>query len=89
MKSTGIKIANRGEWLNSSRKWHISRKDYLKIRIKVYIGKKKNPVFLEVTSEVREKNVKEISRYASENNNLKGILEDGMYDSNNNFKMPI
>jgi hypothetical protein len=62
------------------------QKGYLKIHIKVDIEKKKNPVFLEVTSKVREKNVKEISRYASENNNLKGILEDGMYDSNNNFR---
>lgn len=53
------------------------QKGYLKIHIKVDIEK---------NGTVREKNVKEISRYASENNNLKGILEDGMYDSNNNFR---
>jgi hypothetical protein len=43
---------------------------------------------LEVTSEeVHDgKMLKKLVDNASENNNLKGILADGMYDSNNNFR---
>ena len=36
------------------------------------------------------KMLKKLVDNASENNNLKGILADGMYDSNNkNFRYPI
>ena len=67
-------------------KWHI-RKGYLKIHIAVDI-KKKRILSLEVTSEeVHDgRMLKNLVDNASENNNLKGILADGMYDSNNNFR---
>ncbi len=67
-------------------KWHV-RKGYLKIHIAVDIEKKRI-VSLEVTSEeVHDgKMLKKLVDNASENNNLKGILADGMYDSNNNFR---
>lgn len=84
LDSTGIKVANRGEWMHH--KWHV-RKGYLKIHIAVDIEKKRI-VSLEVTSEeVHDgKMLKKLVDNASENNNLKGILADGMYDSNNNFR---
>ena len=43
---------------------------------------------MEVTSEeVHDgKMLKNLVDNASENNNLKGIVADGMYDSNNNFR---
>lgn len=47
LDSTGIKVANRGEWMRY--KWHV-RKGYLKIHVAVDI-KKKKIVSLEVTSE--------------------------------------
>jgi DDE family transposase len=64
-------------------KWHI-RKGYLKIHIAVDI-KKKRILSLEVTSEeVHDgKILKKLVDNASANN-LKGILADGMYDSNKN-----
>ncbi|HET8689633.1 MAG TPA: IS5 family transposase, partial [Methanosarcina sp.] len=84
LDSTGIKVANRGEWMRH--KWHV-RKGYLKIHVAVDI-KKKRILSLEVTSEeVHDgKILKKLVDDASENNNLKGILADGMYDSNNNFR---
>src|SRR3954453_17420021 len=86
LDSTGIKVANRGEWMRD--KWHV-RKGYLKIHIAVDI-KKKRILSLEVTSEeVHDdgKVLKKLVDSASENNNLKGILADGMYyDSNKNFR---
>ena len=84
LDSTGIKVANRGEWMHH--KWHV-RKGYLKIHIAVDI-KKKRILSLEVTSEeVHDgKMLKKLVDNASENNNVKGILADGMYDSNNNFR---
>ena len=42
LDSTGIKVANRGEWIRH--KWHV-RKGYLKIHVAVDIKKKKNHVF--------------------------------------------
>jgi hypothetical protein len=84
LDSTGIKVANRGEWMRH--KWHV-RKVYLKIHVAVDI-KKKRILSLEVTSEeVHDgKMLKKLVDNASENNNLKGVLADGMYDSNNNFR---
>ena len=43
---------------------------------------------MEVTSEEVHygKMLKNLVDNASENNNLKGIVADGMYDSNNNFR---
>ena len=42
LDSTGIKVANRGEWMRH--KWHV-RKGYLKIHVAVDIKREKNPVF--------------------------------------------
>src|SRR5215831_12951401 len=82
--STGIKVANRGEWMRH--KWHV-RKGYLKIHVAVDI-KKKRILSLEVTSEeVHDgKILKKLVDDASENNKVKRVLADGMYDSNNNFR---
>jgi hypothetical protein len=71
-------------------KWHVVRKGYLKIHIPGDI-KKKRILSLEVTSEEvhddGEVLRKKLVDSASENNNLKGILADGMYDSSNkNFR---
>ena len=82
--STGIKVANRGEWMRH--KWHV-RRGYLKIHVAVDI-KNKKIISLEVTSEeVHDgKMLKKLVDTASENNNVKGALADGMYDSNKNFR---
>src|SRR5919106_3661762 len=84
LDSTGIKVANRGEWVRY--KWHVKR-GYLKIHVAVDI-KKKKILSLEVTSEeVHDgKMLKKLVDNASENNDVKGVLADGMYDSNNNFR---
>ena len=87
LDSTGIEVANRGEWIRH--KWHV-RKGYLKIHVAVDIKKRKRILSLEVTSEEVHHDdgriLKKLVDNASENNNLKGILADGMYDSNNNFR---
>jgi len=82
--STGIKVANRGEWMRH--KWHV-RRGYLKIHVAVDI-KNKKIISLEVTSEeVHDgKMLKKLVDAASESNNVKGALADGMYDSNKNFR---
>src|SRR5919112_4362997 len=84
LDSTGIKVANRGEWMRH--KWHV-RKGYLKIHVAVDI-KKKRILSLEITSEeVHDgKMLKKLVDNASENNEVKRALADGMYDSNNNFR---
>jgi IS5 family transposase len=84
LDSTGIKVANRGEWMRH--KWHV-RKGYLKIHITVDI-KNKRILSLEVTSEEIHdgKILKKLVDDASENNKIKRVLADGMYDSNKNFR---
>jgi IS5 family transposase len=84
LDSTGIKVANRGEWMRH--KWHV-RKGYLKIHVAVDI-KNKKIISLKVTSEeVHDgKMLNKLVDNASENNHVKGILADGMYDSNINFR---
>ena len=88
LDSTGIKVANRGEWMRH--KWHV-RKGYLKIHVAVDI-KRKRILSLEVTSEevhdgkMLSKLVDNASSSAAGGNHVKGILADGMYDSNNNFR---
>jgi hypothetical protein len=84
LDSTGIKVANRGEWMRH--KWHV-RRGYLKIHVAVNI-KNKKIISLEVTSEeVHDgKMLKKLIDNASANNNVKGALADGMYDSNKNFR---
>ena len=84
LDSTGIKVANRGEWMRH--KWHV-RKGYLKIHVAVDIRKKKI-VSLEVTSEeVHDTRVlKRLVNHALENNDVKCVLADGAYDSKENFR---
>jgi hypothetical protein len=76
LDSTGIKVANRGEWMRH--KWHV-RKGYLKIHVSVDI-KKKRILSLEVTSEeVHDgKMLKKLVDNASKNNNVKRVLADGI-----------
>jgi hypothetical protein len=71
-------------------KWHI-RKGYLKIHVvAVDIKKKKRILSLDVTSEEVHDDGKMLLKMlvdsASENNHVKCILADGMYDSNKNFR---
>ena len=84
LDSTGIKVANRGEWIRH--KWNV-RTGYLKIHVAVDIRKKKI-VSMEVTSEEvhDDKVLKKLIDNASENNKVKRVLADGMYDSNKNFR---
>jgi hypothetical protein len=83
LDSTGLKVANR-ELMRH--KWHV-RKGYLKIHVAVDI-KKKRILSLEVTSEEIHdgKILKKLVDDASENNKIKRVLADGMYDSNKNFR---
>ena len=72
-------------------KWHVRKKGYLKIHVAAVDIKKKRILSLEVTSEEVHDDGKmmlnKLVDSASENNNLKGILADGMYyDSNRNFR---
>jgi DDE family transposase len=78
-QTQGVVIANYETYL--------IRKGYLKIHIAVDI-KKKRILSLEVSSEEVHDGgmLKNLIDNASENNNLKGIVADGMYDSNNNFR---
>ena len=85
LDSTGIKVANRGEWMRH--KWHVKR-GYLKIHVAVDI-KKKKIVSLEVTSEeVHDSKmlIKKMVDNASKNNVVKRVLADGTYDSKTNFQ---
>ncbi len=77
LDSTGIKVANRGEWMRH--KWHV-RRGYLKIHVAVDIRKKK-VVSMEVTSEeVHDSKVlKKLVKGASENNDVSRVLADGAY----------
>ena len=84
LHSTGIKITNRGEWL--PHKWNV-RKGYLKIHVAVDI-KEKKIVSLEVTSEEIHDDgsrLKNLVDNALENNTLKTVIADGVYDSKQNF----
>ncbi len=84
LDSTGIKVANRGEWMRH--KWHV-RRGYLKIHVAVDI-KKKKIVSLKVTSEEvhDSKMLKELVDNASENNDVKRVLADSVYDTKTNFQ---
>jgi IS5 family transposase len=87
LDSTGIKVANRGEWIRH--KWHV-RKGYLKIHVAVDI-KNKKIISVEVTSEEVHHDGMMLSKLvdnasSSGDNHVKGVLADGMYDSNKNFR---
>ena len=84
LDSTGLKVANRGEWMRH--KWHV-RKGYLKIHITVDIKKKRILSLVVTSEEVHDgKILKKLVDNASENNKVKRVLADGMYDSNKNFR---
>ena len=75
LDSTGIKVANRGEWMRH--KWHV-RKGYLKIHVAVDI-KKKRIASLEVTSEEVHDDkmlMKLVDDASSRGNHVKGILAE-------------
>ena len=72
-------------------KWYV-RKGYLKIHIAVDVKRKRILSLVVTSEEVHDgKILKKLVDNASENNNLNGIVADGivangMYDSNNNFR---
>ena len=91
LDSTGIKVANRGgEWMQH--KWHVRKKGHLKIHVVAVDIKKKRILSLEVVTseEVHDDGKmmlnKLVDSAAENNNHVKGILADGMYDSNRNFR---
>jgi hypothetical protein len=92
--STGIKITNRGQWMQD--KWNIKKKKkkkgYLKIHIAVDV-KTKEILALEVTDEKvhdgRKIMPKLIEHILKNNNHIKiksAVLGDGSYEGNGNFK---
>ena len=86
--STGIKVTNRGQWLRD--KWFVKKKGYLKIHVAVSV-RTKEILALEVTDEkVHDGKMmcRLVDRMLKQNNsvNIKTVLEDGAYDSNENFK---
>ena len=87
--STGIKVTNRGQWLRD--KWFVKNKGYLKIHVAVNV-KTKEILALEVTDEkVHDGKMmcRLVDRMLKQNTaavNIKTVLEDGAYDSNENFK---
>lgn len=95
--STGIKITNRGQWMD--KKWNVqNRKGYLKIHVAVDI-KTKEILALEVTDEkvhdskMLKTLVDQVSNISPDKNNknmkiirIKSVSADGSYDTNNNFR---
>lgn len=90
--STGIKVTNRGQWMNE--KWKLqNKKGYLKIHVAVDI-KTKEILALEVTDEkvhdgrMLRKLVNRVIHSSSELTpiKIKSALADGAYDSNSNFR---
>jgi hypothetical protein len=91
--STGIKVTNRGQWMQD--KWNIKKKKkkkgYLKIHIAVDI-KTKEILALEVTDvkvyDGRKIMPKLIEHILKNDNNIKimSVIGDRSYDSNGNFK---
>lgn len=89
--STGIKVTNRGQWMN--KKWNVNRstkkKGYLKIHVAVDI-KSKEILSMEITDEhvhdgkMLPNLVKDIKK--SNGIIIDKLLADGAYDSNNTFR---
>ena len=79
----GIKVANRGEWIRH--KWHV-RRGYLKIHVAVNIKIRRLFLWRLLVKSHDGKMLKKLIDNASANNNVKGALADGMYDSNKNFR---
>ena len=89
--STGIKVTNRGQWLRD--KWFVKKKGYLKIHVAVNV-RTREILALEVTDEkVHDGKMmcRLVDRMLKQNNaavNIKTVLEDGDYDSNESFRVP-
>jgi hypothetical protein len=89
--STGIKITNRGQWMQD--KWNLknNKKSYLKIHVVAVNIKTKEILALEVTDEkvhdgkVMKQLIEQVLNN-SHNIQVKSFIGDGAYDSNENFK---
>jgi len=86
--STGIKVTNRGQWMN--RKWNVRRKKgYLKIHVAVDI-KSKKILSMKVTDEhVHDSKMlpKLVDKVVKSNeDSIDRLLADGAYDSNDIFR---
>ena len=82
--SSGMKVANRGEWIR--KKWHI-RRGFIKMHIAVDV-KTKKIVSIEVTKEhVHDgKKLKQLVKEASARGEVVKAIADGAYDSRDNFR---
>jgi len=82
--STGIKVANRGEWIRH--KWK-SRRGFIKIHVAVDTTTKQI-VSMKVTKEnvVDGSMFKPLLEEATTQTNVKRVLADGAYDSRDNFQ---
>lgn len=87
--STGIKVANRGEWIRHHHDKYSSRKGFIKIHVAVDT-KSKLIVSMKVTKEdVGDgRMLKSLIRGTAINvqTNIKRVLADGAYDSRDNFQ---
>jgi len=89
--SSGIKVTNRGQWMQQDKWNNNKKKGYLKIHIAVNIKTKEILAFLDVTDEKMHdgKVMPRLIDHILKNNNniiIKSALGDGSYDSNENFK---
>jgi hypothetical protein len=96
--STGIKITNRGQWINV--KWKVqNKKGYLKIHVAVNIVTKEILALEVIDEKVHDgrilKKLANHALYSSSSNSsssesnmvkVKSVLADGAYDSNANFR---
>jgi transposase len=88
--STGIKVTNRGQWMNEKWNAHNKKKRYLKIHIAVDVNTKEI-LSLDVTDEKTHdgKILKKLVNHVLDNHDkkkIKSVLADGAYDSNTNFQ---
>jgi hypothetical protein len=83
---SGIKVANRGEWIRH--KWKVKR-GYLKIHIAVDV-KRKKILALEVTDEKvgDGRMLQPLVEEASKKGKIAKTIGDGAYDTKNNFRYP-
>lgn len=82
--SSGIKVANRGEWIR--KKWHV-RRGFIKMHIAVD-KESKEIVAMKVTKEHVHDNRRLIPlvKQAMKNASIGKVIADGAYDSRNNFR---
>jgi hypothetical protein len=82
--STGIKVANRGEWMRE--KWK-TRRGFIKIHIAVDV-KSKQITSIQVTKEnvTDGKMLKSLVYDTSSKADVKKVIADGAYDSKDNFR---